>query len=160
MVTTVEQNEKHNITTGFKKRKAEKVGAAIPQLIDNKWQHMERQLSAPQRNQILLKESKDDSQIKNDVSYRNYQTIRSDTCKCHAADESIHCASSPSYDTINANNGHLLCNNLIRYQQVGYYNSIVTKVTWTTSGNLQMYCIPHECKLKSFLIGQRSLIQT
>ena len=55
-----------------KKRKAETVGDAatdpIPRLIDNKRKHMERQLSAAQRDQLLLKESKEDSQFKKDMA--------------------------------------------------------------------------------------------
>ena len=55
-----------------KKRKAEMVGDAasdpIPRLIDNKRKHLERQLSAAQRDQLLLKESKEDSQFKKDMA--------------------------------------------------------------------------------------------
>ena len=54
-----------------KKRKAETVGDAatdpIPRLIDNKWKHMGKQLSAAQHDQLLLKESKKDSQFKQDM---------------------------------------------------------------------------------------------
>ncbi len=48
-----------------KKRKAENV---IPKLIDNKRKHMERQLSAAKRDELLLKESKEDSQFKKDMT--------------------------------------------------------------------------------------------
>jgi len=51
--------------TSCKKRKAE---TAIPQLIDNKRKHMERQLSAAQRDQLLLQESKEDSKFKKDMT--------------------------------------------------------------------------------------------
>ncbi len=51
-----------------KKRKAETVRPVIPQLIDNKRKHMERQLSAAQRDQLLLQESKEDSKFKRDMT--------------------------------------------------------------------------------------------
>ena len=39
-----------------------------PRLIDNKRKHMERQLSAAQRDQLLLNESKEDAQFKRDMA--------------------------------------------------------------------------------------------
>jgi hypothetical protein len=51
-----------------KKRKAETVRPVIPQLTDNKRKHMERQLSAAQRDQLLLQGSKEDSKFKKDVT--------------------------------------------------------------------------------------------
>ena len=50
------------------KRKADGVANAIPRLIDNKRKHLERQLSAAQRDQLFLKESKEDSQFKKDIA--------------------------------------------------------------------------------------------
>ena len=47
------------------KRKPENI---IPKLIDNKRKHMERQLSAAKRDELLLKESKEDSQFKKDMA--------------------------------------------------------------------------------------------
>lgn len=47
------------------KRKTENI---IPKLIDNKRKHMERQLSAAKRDELLLKESKEDSQFKKDTA--------------------------------------------------------------------------------------------
>ena len=46
------------------KRKPENI---IPKLIDNKRKHMERQLSAAKRDELLLKESKEDLQFKKDM---------------------------------------------------------------------------------------------
>ena len=40
----------------------------VPKLIDNKRKHMERQLSAAQRNEILMNESKEDAQFKRDIA--------------------------------------------------------------------------------------------
>ena len=40
----------------------------VPKLIDNKRKNMERQLSAAQRDQLLLRESKEDSQFKKDMT--------------------------------------------------------------------------------------------
>ena len=39
-----------------------------PKLIDNKRRHMERQLSAAQRDQLLLNEAKEDAQFKRDIA--------------------------------------------------------------------------------------------
>jgi hypothetical protein len=48
-----------------KKRKPEN---PLPKLIDNKRRNMERQLSAAQRDQLLLTESKEDAQFKRDIT--------------------------------------------------------------------------------------------
>ena len=40
----------------------------VPKLIDNKRKHMERQLSAAQRDEILMNESKEDAQFKRDIA--------------------------------------------------------------------------------------------
>ena len=40
----------------------------VPILIDNKRKHLERQLSASQRDQLLINESKEDSQFKRDIA--------------------------------------------------------------------------------------------
>ena len=40
----------------------------VPKLIDNKRKHLERQLSASQRDQLLINESKEDSQFKKDIA--------------------------------------------------------------------------------------------
>ena len=40
----------------------------VPKLIDNKRKHLERQLSASQRDQLLMNEAKDDSQFKKDIA--------------------------------------------------------------------------------------------
>lgn len=40
----------------------------MPELIGNKRKHLERQLRASQRDEILLSESKEDSQFKKDIA--------------------------------------------------------------------------------------------
>ncbi|KAJ7386716.1 hypothetical protein OS493_006728 [Desmophyllum pertusum] len=40
----------------------------VPKLIDNKRKHLERQLSASQRDRLLMNESKEDSQFKKDIA--------------------------------------------------------------------------------------------
>ena len=55
-------DEKH------KKRKNNSDENPIPKLIDNKRRHMERQLSASQRDQILMNEAKEDTQFKKDIA--------------------------------------------------------------------------------------------
>ena len=40
----------------------------VPKLIDNKRKHMERQFSASQRDELLMNESKEDSQFKKDIA--------------------------------------------------------------------------------------------
>ena len=40
----------------------------VPKLIDNKRKHLERQLSASLRDQLLINESKEDSQFKKDIA--------------------------------------------------------------------------------------------
>lgn len=49
------------------KRKMSKTSDRVPKLIDNKRKHLQRQLSAAQRDKLLLQESKEDSQFKRDV---------------------------------------------------------------------------------------------
>eukprot|EP00112_Aurelia_sp_Birch-Aquarium-sp1_P013134 Seg2779.1 transcript_id=Seg2779.1/GoldUCD/mRNA.D3Y31 product="hypothetical protein" protein_id=Seg2779.1/GoldUCD/D3Y31 len=49
-------------------RKRKITGNAAPRLNDNKRKHMERQLSAPQRDQLLINESKEDAQFKRDIA--------------------------------------------------------------------------------------------
>lgn len=43
-------------------------GDCVPQLIDNKRKHLERNLSAAQRDQLLIKEAKEDSKFKKDLA--------------------------------------------------------------------------------------------
>ena len=50
-----------NTTKSERKRKGE--NSVVPKLIDNKRKHLERNLSSPQRNQLLLKESMEDSKF-------------------------------------------------------------------------------------------------
>ncbi len=42
--------------------------SAVPKLIDNKRRHMEKSLSAAQRDQLLLNEAKEDKEIRKDLS--------------------------------------------------------------------------------------------
>eukprot|EP00794_Sanderia_malayensis_P013451 gene13451-14832_t len=49
-------------------RKRKVMENPAPKLIDNKRRHMERQLSAAQRDQLLLNEAKEDSQFKRDIA--------------------------------------------------------------------------------------------
>ena len=48
-----------------KRKKAEN---PVPKLIDNKRKHLERQLNASQRDQILINESKEDSEYKKNIA--------------------------------------------------------------------------------------------
>ena len=50
----------------FRKRKITQNPA--PRLVDNKRKHVERQLSASQRDQVLLNESKEDARFKRDIA--------------------------------------------------------------------------------------------
>ncbi|XP_046843506.1 uncharacterized protein LOC124437579 [Xenia sp. Carnegie-2017] len=54
-----------DLDSGTRKRKAM---AMVPRLIDNKRKHLERQLSAAQRDQLLLKEAKEDAQFRKDMT--------------------------------------------------------------------------------------------
>ena len=47
-------------------------GSIIPRLIDNKRKHLERNLSAAQRDQIFMKEMKNDAEFRKDL----LQTVR------------------------------------------------------------------------------------
>eukprot|EP00794_Sanderia_malayensis_P002149 gene2149-2445_t len=49
-------------------RKRKVMENPAPKLIDNKRRHMERQLSAAQRDQLHLNEAKEDSQFKRDIA--------------------------------------------------------------------------------------------
>ena len=48
--------------------KRKSVENPVPKLIDNKRKHLERQLSASQRDQILINESKEEAQFKKDIA--------------------------------------------------------------------------------------------
>ena len=50
------------------KGKKQKGANCVPKLIDNKKKNMEKQLSAPQRDQLLLNESDEDAQFKKDLA--------------------------------------------------------------------------------------------
>ncbi|XP_065640270.1 uncharacterized protein LOC136072834 [Hydra vulgaris] len=56
-----------DISTKKKKRKNDN-NEIVPKFIDNKRRHMQRQLSASQRDQILLNEAKEDAQFKRDIA--------------------------------------------------------------------------------------------
>ena len=47
----------------------------LPKLIDNKGKDMKRQLSASQRDELLINESKEDSQFKKDIAEAIRQSI-------------------------------------------------------------------------------------
>lgn len=61
-----QENTENSAARGSFKRKAGENPA--PKLIDNKRKHMERQLSAAQRDEILMNESKEDAQFKRDIA--------------------------------------------------------------------------------------------
>ncbi|XP_065671685.1 uncharacterized protein LOC136089562 [Hydra vulgaris] len=69
-----------------KKRKS-----CVPQLIDNKRKHLERNLSAAQRDQLLLKEARDDAQFRKEMA----EAMREST-KCFT--ESINTVSKSMTD--------------------------------------------------------------
>lgn len=56
--------ENDEIPSGSKKRKAVAIRNGVPKLTENKRKHIERQLSAAQRDQLLLKESNEDLKFK------------------------------------------------------------------------------------------------
>ena len=64
------EGESPSGTDGRKSCKGEKRASSnpVPKLIDNKRKHLERQLSASQRDQLLINESKEDSQFKKDIA--------------------------------------------------------------------------------------------
>ena len=57
-----EDNSENNGSTN-KKRKS-----IVPKLIDNKWQHLARNLSAAQRDKMLLEEAKEDAQFRRELA--------------------------------------------------------------------------------------------
>ena len=59
---TFSEKEKHEAMRGKRKMNV------VPTLIDNKRRHMERQLSASQRDKILMQESKDEQQFRKEIS--------------------------------------------------------------------------------------------
>ena len=61
----IESNAREAGLPDSRKRKVE---STVPKLIDNKRKNMERQLSAAQRDQLLLQESREDSQFKRDIA--------------------------------------------------------------------------------------------
>ena len=54
-----------------------KSSSPIPKLIDDKRKHLERKLSAAQRDQLLLKEAKEDAQLKRDIAEAIHQSNES-----------------------------------------------------------------------------------
>ena len=67
--STVESNANSiDISKRNKKRRNNNNENPVPKLIDNKRRHMERQLSASQRDQILMNEAKEDTQFKRDIA--------------------------------------------------------------------------------------------
>lgn len=57
-----------DIVKQSKRRHSERTNDCVPKLIDNMRRHMGRQLSSLQREQILLREAKEDSQFKWDIT--------------------------------------------------------------------------------------------
>ena len=67
--------ENQEIETGQSNMRKRKVMEnPTPKLIDNKRRHMERQLSAAQRDQLLLNEAKEDAQFKRDIAEAIHQS--------------------------------------------------------------------------------------
>ena len=62
----VDDDDENNPVTGCSNRK--RTLNMVPVLIDNKRKHMERQLSAAQRDKILLQESKDEKEFRGELS--------------------------------------------------------------------------------------------
>ena len=70
-----ENNEIDQQAASSRKRKEN----CIPQLIDNKRKHLERNLSAAQRDQLLFKEARDDSQFRKDMADAMRESTKSFT---------------------------------------------------------------------------------
>lgn len=62
------ENNVSDVSTKRVKAKKRPGQNPVPKLIDNKRKHLERQLSASQRDQLLLQEAKEDSQFKKDIA--------------------------------------------------------------------------------------------
>ena len=56
-----EDQQEESASTGNTKRKAS--ASCVPQFIDNKRKHLEKNLSAAQRDQLLFREAKEDAQF-------------------------------------------------------------------------------------------------
>ena len=61
----------------------------VPRLIDNKRKHLERQLSASQRDQLLINESVQK------IYSRGNSAVQRDFCSVNATDEHVNAAGSP-----------------------------------------------------------------
>ena len=63
------EDSRNNDNVEAKNNSKKRKGAnCVPKLIDNKRKNMERQLSASQRDQLILNESKEDAQFKKDLA--------------------------------------------------------------------------------------------
>ena len=71
----------------------------VPKLIDNERKYLDRQLSASQRDQLLINESKEDSQFKKDIAEAIRQA--NETCSINATDEHVNATGSPGFYLVN-----------------------------------------------------------
>ena len=62
-----ETNENENAMNGINKRKRKSANSIIPKLIDNKRAHLEKKLSASQRDSIMLSEAKEDKSLRREI---------------------------------------------------------------------------------------------
>eukprot|EP00794_Sanderia_malayensis_P002553 gene2553-2948_t len=62
-----QEGERSEIDIGNDRRKR-KSESQVPKLIDNKRKHMQKTLSAAQRDQVLLNETKEDNQLRKDLA--------------------------------------------------------------------------------------------
>ena len=64
-------------------------GSCVPQLIDNKRKNLERNLSAAQRDQLLVKEARDDSRFRKDMADAMRESTKSFTESIQAVSRSM-----------------------------------------------------------------------
>ena len=81
---SVESNESEDACPPNKKR-----DSCIPQLIDNKRKNLERNLSAAQRDQLLFKEARDDSQFRKDMADAMRESTKCFTESINAVSKSM-----------------------------------------------------------------------
>ena len=67
-----ENSDERELFTPNKRR-----SSCVPELIDNKRKHLERNLSAAQRDQLLMKEAKEDTQFRRDLAEAMRQSTAS-----------------------------------------------------------------------------------
>ena len=81
---STENNENEEQSTSNKRKES-----CIPQLIDNKRKNLERNLSAAQRDQLLVKEARDDSRFRKDMAEAMRESTKSFTESIQSVSKSM-----------------------------------------------------------------------